>query len=504
MSDSKKEEQKALPPIEAPKKVKLTLLDLPNKGMIPIPVLIATGDGDIDFEEVRKYGEFVHIITSKGTMLYTKTDLFESVVDAPSVKTLSKPKERLRYDLAKIPHDMVARINYFFQAVYDKYRSEAMMLLYYDPKAREWMEYCPAQIVSGASLDYVNPTPDIIDPRFLRMGSWHSHGSMSAFHSGTDSDDEFMAGTGLHLTSGDFEDSTKPYKDPKTGEFYDIVPEPEISASIVAGETRFSIDANDVLDCEVLKVKEQIKSKFNYQSSWKTKDCIVDIDDVPGFPEEWMDKVSKKVYTQGKGNGVGKGNIYSGGSIYHYGYGSSSYVEDLYENDLRNDISTSNANTGSDASILYDETKRTTADGYISIEGITVPYEDVLSCTECEYAETIMNGIMHICNLTDEYISIEDGDDLRATLCSMYEDKVIDVDVSGVTDSDVGEPKETCSDCQSFWNCFKAPESLDKDEKQCHMFGDKSKYTDDLEKLEDAEQQKVCPEFVALKETQKN
>jgi hypothetical protein len=85
----------------------------------------------------------------------------------------------------------------FFHAVYKRHYTEAAVLLHYSHE-HGWDITVPAQKATSAHVDYK------MDERiegYLCAGTMHSHGYMSAFHSGTDQHDE-AEWDGIHITIG--------------------------------------------------------------------------------------------------------------------------------------------------------------------------------------------------------------------------------------------------------------------------------------------------------------
>lgn len=145
---------------------------------------------------------------------------------------LATYQEGLRLGFAeKIPWSLVQKTIAFFKAVYNRYQSEAIVLLWYAPAApagQRWQIMPPVQRVSGSRLqsDDPGPAPD----GWLLAGSIHSHANMPAFHSGTDDADEAHK-DGVHITVGNVGG-----------------PLPSFSVSVVADGTRFKLELEDVIE----------------------------------------------------------------------------------------------------------------------------------------------------------------------------------------------------------------------------------------------------------------
>lgn len=356
-------------------------VELPQEGMVNIPMVAVIGDGELELADFREHGDMVHVLTARGMMLYQRSELFESLTDLSDVKRLTRMKERLRFELAKIPVELVARINTFFAEVYYRYRSEAMVILFYDPKQREWMAHVPAQKVSYGGIDYENPTPLDYEPRFMRMGTWHSHASISAFHSGTDDNDEFTAGAGVHLTSGKFMQA-----------FKEKGIEPEACASIVMGGGRFTVELEQVLECSVMQVIHKDYCKWTKKQTTDYTDVLIELPAVD-VPAEWLAKVTE----DNRWTSVGKGGAARGGVG----------IVDDEEGDW----------TGYDYS---GQMYRRNGDGTLQVTKTPVVGGcDLQSCYDCGHCFESEVPQLFSCDVTNEYFCADEFE--QANECTSYE-----------------------------------------------------------------------------------
>lgn len=141
---------------------------------------------------------FAYVIDSKGWKIFKRTAVAESIIAIDEVKGFDKCKETVSFLSSKLPVDLIRRVTAFFIAVYEKQKSEAVGYLYYKPDTKEWDFIPPAQTATGASAKY-DQAPK--KEGWLIAGTIHSHGNLSAFHSGTDhKDEEFF--DGVHITIG--------------------------------------------------------------------------------------------------------------------------------------------------------------------------------------------------------------------------------------------------------------------------------------------------------------
>lgn len=170
----------------------------------------------VKMNEVRKTGgytgypgdSFVQLVAANGTFLFKDTPFYKATVKLAKVADLGELKEEVELKVPKIGLDTFIRIEDFFQRIYDKHKSEAVVLLYVCLENKTWSAKVPEQEVSGASCDYdMKKMPLSYESdgnKFFLFGSIHSHGSMSAFHSATDDKDEVHF-DGLHITIGGFD-----------------------------------------------------------------------------------------------------------------------------------------------------------------------------------------------------------------------------------------------------------------------------------------------------------
>lgn len=170
--------------------------------MNPLDLHIPTGN-DLPPAEVPYY------VLSKGGWLVHKPTLFGDVL----VKTHTPPtnlpevKPRIVPSGLKIPYAIVMQALSFFAWVFEEHKTEAMVLLTYNPTLNKWRCFVPDQWVTRGGV-HERHNPEHIKPGWLTVGSIHSHCDFGAFHSGTDTHDadDF---DGIHMTIGHVND-TKP------------------------------------------------------------------------------------------------------------------------------------------------------------------------------------------------------------------------------------------------------------------------------------------------------
>ena len=140
-----------------------------------------------------------------GVYRYINNQLYEAVSKVEQVFSGDKiDEELLAIKLPKMPKELFLKIREFFKKIYNKYGSEVAILLWYNFNTDKWEIEVPKQEVTTASVNYKRDeklSNDLITKGYLCVGTIHSHGTMSAFHSGTDDDDEYQF-DGLHITIG--------------------------------------------------------------------------------------------------------------------------------------------------------------------------------------------------------------------------------------------------------------------------------------------------------------
>lgn len=249
--------------------------------------------------------DIYYIIAKGGIYLKKKVGILESIAPVDNISILEEIEPVAELDIRKIPAEKFAKILEFFKQVYSLKRSEACVLLHYNQKKKKYIMQVPPQEVSYAGIDYVK---NVLYDGYDLVGSIHSHGAMSAFHSGTDHMDEKHF-DGLHITIGDVNDQFV-----------------SVSASIMSNGYRFIVSPSNYIDglelvehtpwwptmfkpgFEVVggkkEYKKNVKSKLGY--------TVLVSDSERKFDKRWLNFVKSKRYTR----------------VYQVG---TDYLKDLYE-----------------------------------------------------------------------------------------------------------------------------------------------------------------------------
>lgn len=142
-----------------------------------------------------------YLVTRDGLFQVKESAAFRSAVRVGGIGSLEGQREEAVLKLPRIPGELLARAIGLFREVFRRHRSEAIVLLHYDPAAARHLLAVPEQYVAGGHLDYaIGPTPSGL----VRVGTIHSHADADAFHSELDDWDE-RHDDGIHVTVGNLD-----------------------------------------------------------------------------------------------------------------------------------------------------------------------------------------------------------------------------------------------------------------------------------------------------------
>jgi len=142
--------------------------------------------------------QFAYVLDASGWKLYKRNGVSTALIPVSTVSGLVELETKIDFTASKLPLELVRKVTAWFKAVYRKYSSEAVGYLYYRAATGEWQFVPPTQTAIGASAKY-EEAPKL--ESWQVVGTIHSHGSMSAFHSGVDDADEKNF-DGVHITVG--------------------------------------------------------------------------------------------------------------------------------------------------------------------------------------------------------------------------------------------------------------------------------------------------------------
>ena len=181
-------------------------------------------------------GALYYLVAAEGVYLVKRTGLYRSITRADRIVGPQSQAPALELDLPKIPRELMERVYGFFDAVYQKWQGEAIVLLFYDPDRRDFRVGVPRQTVrrfwyadgwiTEGHVEYdAMPRPE----GYLKIGDIHSHGKQSAFFSAVDDHDDQE--DGLRIVIGRLE-----------------LEPPDVCASFVASGYRFPLRDDDVTE----------------------------------------------------------------------------------------------------------------------------------------------------------------------------------------------------------------------------------------------------------------
>ncbi len=167
-----------------------------------------------------------YLVTSDGLFQVKENPAFRSCVRVRGIRGLQGQRDEVRWKLPPVPGGLLQRVVGLFREVYRRHKSEAIVLLCYDPVTKAFSLDVPEQYVTGGHLSYV---PGTAPPGKIRVGTIHSHAEADAFHSPVDDGDE-AHDDGLHVTVGNL-----------NGTF-------SLSCSLVVDGRRFPLRFRDVFE----------------------------------------------------------------------------------------------------------------------------------------------------------------------------------------------------------------------------------------------------------------
>lgn len=238
--------------------------------------------------------DVLFIIQKDKIFLKKKVGFIDSIVPVNKISFLQDDiKPSASMDIENIPARVFGQILAFFREVYNNYnRNEANTVIHFNEQKGIFKVQVPLQKTSGGSVEYLNTQIK----GFQRIGTIHSHASMSAFHSPTDDKDE-VDFDGLHITIGNVD---KKYV--------------SISCSIVVNGTRFMCDPMDYIDgLEFIEYEEpgspykiwkNINGVFKMVTAYSGKQKITGyklkevINENIQFPKNWLKMVDKIKYDE--------------------------------------------------------------------------------------------------------------------------------------------------------------------------------------------------------------
>lgn len=151
-------------------------------------------------------------ISANGVFLHKETPFWKAIVPVEHISILEKQEPQFEPILPPVPKAVVEQVVRFFAWVTNRYHTEALVLLWWNKNSDLYEITVPSQEVSPNSLHY--QIPDERNNGTHLIGTFHSHHSMSAFHSEVDVHDEINF-DGIHGTFGSFTNNSS-WPDPNS------------------------------------------------------------------------------------------------------------------------------------------------------------------------------------------------------------------------------------------------------------------------------------------------
>lgn len=185
-------------------------------------------------EVIPENEKYAYVIARDGCFIIKKNGIFESCTKIDGIPDLEEQKERFVLKAKKIPYGLIKKVLAFFFAVYQKHKSEAMVLLSYEKG--KWLVYVPEQSVGGCSVKYKNGKHGIV-------GSIHSHPGFGCGASGIDDKDEADF-DGIHIIISRFEEVM-----------------PELGCYVVVNGRRFGVEPDMIIE-DMPTAEEQVPGEW--------------------------------------------------------------------------------------------------------------------------------------------------------------------------------------------------------------------------------------------------
>ena len=151
-----------------------------------------------------------YVAGANGLFKVVRNAFYTACVKLDGITALAALKEEAGLNVPLLPLEQFRRVEAFFAAVFETHRSEAVVLLYCNPRTEDWQVVVPAQAVRGLHVEYDLKTLPAPAAGYELFGTIHSHADVKAFHSGTDDADEACF-DGLHITIGNLDQPVRSY-----------------------------------------------------------------------------------------------------------------------------------------------------------------------------------------------------------------------------------------------------------------------------------------------------
>lgn len=218
-----------------------------------------------------------YVVAANGIFIRKQNAVGTALINVDEIPSLQTAEPWATYDMPALPvllgRQTLALFRYCFQELAG---SEGVLLIHFNPQSKQFLLACPRQLVAPSELDY---KADSHIPGTLLVGSIHSHGSGSAYHSCKDIRDEAEF-DGIHCTFGRMDDENF-----------------EVSAQMVFNGTRFDVSPTSVFSglTQVLVPedgKKRPKKATVLRPSIYTFEEHTDNEQPTVVPDEWKNNIN--------------------------------------------------------------------------------------------------------------------------------------------------------------------------------------------------------------------
>lgn len=236
-----------------------------------------------------------YVLTREGMQISKDTTIVKALSSVKEVPVLASFGAAAKLRLPKIPPLVGARAWSFFARVYKEHKSESELMLLYNSEQRLYDLWCPQQEVSLGGVHYEMSKELAETPKeWQNVGTIHSHADFSAYHSGTDINDEKDA-DGVHITIGhvDEQECSLSCSVAINGNRWKLPPE-NILLGLSRGKgerKRYAVNINDHDEYYTFELAAEEQALL--------AGCKTQIED------DWLPRVEKKVHAAWSGGGIG-------------------------------------------------------------------------------------------------------------------------------------------------------------------------------------------------------
>ena len=121
--------------------------------MIPVhavPAPAAAGDN----VPILPPDKLCYLVGRNGLFKQVENDFYRARVKVDGAGGLAEIEESATLRVPKLPLQLLRQAEAFFAAVFQRYKSEAVILLLVDPKVQQWRIEVPPQVTQGLRVRY--------------------------------------------------------------------------------------------------------------------------------------------------------------------------------------------------------------------------------------------------------------------------------------------------------------------------------------------------------------